>query len=886
MEARITGGLEREIRVTYEPERLAIYNLTVTQLMNTVISNNVNTPGGDVDVGIGNYLVKIPGEFESPQEASSLIVTADTAYPIFLTDVASMEDGFEDVKSRARFNGHEAVSVDVVKRSGINLLTISEHVKAIIEAYRDFLPDGVEISIVNDQSTDVRTMVSDLENSILSGLVLVLVVVFFSLGIRNALLVACAIPLSMLIAFFALSILGITLNMVVLFSLVLAVGMLVDNAIVIIENIYRQHAEGKPKFQAALDATHEVMWPVIASSATTIAAFSPLIFWPGVVGEFMSFLPKTVIVVLSASLFVALVVNPALASIFVKIKPGHAEREAKKPHPVLHFYEKVLRGAIHHPFYTIAWAFSLLIVVFIAYAKFGHGVSFFPDVDPPRAYVDIKMPKGSSLETTDRIVLQVEAAAMEHENVRSVVTSVGAITTGIEAMLTGGGGGSSPDQGRVMLEFIDMEDRKIPVKATLQKLREQLAHIYEADIEITEEEGGPPTGAPVNIEISGDDYAVLEQLMRIIKDRILGIPGLVDVRDDYVVARPEIVVDVDKERAALLGLSANAVGYNVKAAVRGIEAGKFRDGKDEYDILVRLPQERRQDMDTLRNLMIARPQGGFVPLSSVAELRISAGLGTIVHSDRKRVITIEGSVEGRLATEVLADVQMALADLQLPRGYQIAYRGESEDREEAEGFLASAFIGALLLIALILVTEFNSVYKPLIVLSSVILSTMGVFMGLMITQQPFDIIMSGLGVISLAGVVVNNAIVLLDYAGQLRDRGLENVESLVKAGITRFRPVLLTAITTILGLMPMAVGVSFDFRQGGWQVGTESAQWWGPMATSVIFGLAVATVLTLLVAPAMVSAGDIILERYAQLRRRFGAAEAANTAETDPLSVS
>ncbi|MBI1387424.1 MAG: AcrB/AcrD/AcrF family protein [bacterium] len=862
LEAKVTGGLEREIRVVYDPERLSAYNLSVTAVMNAVTSNNLNTPGGDMDIGPRNYLVKIPGEFERPSDARRLILDTNNNFPIYITDVARLEDGFEEPKTKARYNGQDAVTVDVVKRSGENIIPIADQVKALIAEYEHAMPEGTHFAIVSDQSRDIRTMVSDLENSILSGLILVVAVVFFAMGLRNSMLVASAIPLSMLITFFVIWILGMTLNMVVLFSLVLAVGMLVDNAIVIVENVYRHiQEEGRGRIEAAIVATHEVQWPVIASTATTVAAFLPMIFWPGITGEFMKFLPKTVIIALLASLLVALVVNPTLCSLFIKVKP--APKGARRRSLFMRAYASLLGGAVDMPFYTLAVAVGMLVLVFMYYGRFGHGVEFFPEVDPPRAYVDVKMPKGTKLDETDRVARLAENYAQQVGGVDSIVTSVGSIATGADAFMSGGG--KSADKARIMLEFPVTEERKTPAKEIIQRIRKLIEPLYVADVEVKEEEGGPPTGAPVNIEISGDSYDVLEPIMRQIKDTIRGVPGLVDLKDDYVIARPEIVVDVDKERAALLGLDTRTIATNVKTAIRGIEAGKYRDGKDEYDITVQLPLGRRKDLEALRNLMISDPLGRYVPISSVAGIHVSAGLGAIVHSDQKRVITIEGKNEGRLASDVLADVQTALKPLELPRGYKIAYRGESEDREEAETFLTEAFAAALMLIALILVSEFNSLYKPFIILTSIILSTMGVFIGLMITETPFGIIMTGIGVISLAGVVVNNAIVLLDYVGQLRERGVLPRESLIQAGVIRLRPVILTAVTTILGLIPMALGISYDFRKGGWQIGTESSQWWGPMAVAVIFGLAFATVMTLVVVPAMVSAGDKTAALFAWL---------------------
>ncbi|MBD3268179.1 MMPL family transporter, partial [bacterium] len=871
LEANVIGGLEREIRVLYEPERLSAYGLSVTDVMQAVVYNNVNTPGGDMDIGPGNYLVKVPGEFENPGDAKGLIVYSAENYPIYITDVAGMIDGYKDVESMSRLNQEEAISIDVVKRSGQNIIEIAKQVEAILASYREQLPQGVELTVMNDQSEDIEMMVSDLENSILSGLILVLLVVLFSMGIRNALLVASAIPLSMLITFFILQLLGMTMNMIVLFSLVLAVGMLVDNAIVIVENIYRHRQEGKDRIAAAIAGTHEVMWPVIASAMTTIAAFLPLVFWPDITGEFMSYLPKTVIIALAASLFVALVINPTLCSIFLK---RTKQKKLKQTHPFMGVYRVVLRGAVNFPFFTLVASFMMLVLVIQAYGKFGKGVEYFPEIDPARAYIDVKMPKGTNLQETDKYVKKVEELCTGYPDIANIVGTVGTTASGGPDSFMSGGS-FSPDIGAVALEFADFHEREVSSRSILNQIREKVQPIYVPDIEIREEEGGPPTGAPVSIELSGESYEILESLMHKVYERIRGIPGLVDLTDDYVMAKPEIVVRVDKQRAALLGLNTSVIAQNVKAAIRGIEAGVYREGNDEYDIVVQLPEYRREDLYSLRNLTISAPTAKAIPISSVADIELTAGLGTIVRIDQKRVITIEGEVEGRLSNDVLTDVQGKLASLNLSRGYKLRYRGENEEQQKSQNFLSQAFLGALMLIALILVTEFNSLYKPFIILVSIVLSTIGVLIGLIITGTPFGIIMTGIGVISLAGIVVNNAIVLIDYAQQLRDRGYGRRESLIQAGVVRFRPVLLTAVTTILGLIPMALGISYDFRSGGWLIGSESAQWWGPMAVAVIFGLAVATILTLVVVPSMVAAGDKVHEAWCWLQAKLGRDEGA-----------
>ena len=867
LEANVIGGLEREIRIVYEPERLSSYGLSVTSVMQSVIANNINTPGGDIDIGQGNYLVKVPGEFQTPAEAQGLIVYSNNNKPIYITDVAGLEDGYKKLQSKSRLNGREAISIDIVKRSGQNILEIADKIKVILDKYREGLPQGVNITYINDQSKDIGMMVSDLENSIACGLVLVVAVVVFSMGLRNSMLVASAIPLSMLITFFTLQMLGYTLNMIVLFSLVLASGRLVDDAIVVVENIFRHLQEGgKSRLAACIEATHEVLGPVAASTFTTVSGFFPLIFWPDVIGEFMSYLPVTVIISLLASLFVAVIVNPTLCFVFLKQpkikqieKPGYAKR----------VYASIIAGAVNYPFYTLACSVCLLLLTFKAYSIFGNGVEFFPKVDPPRAYINVKMPKGSNLDETDKFIRIVEEAAKGYPDIVNVVANTGSSGTGGDSFLSGGK--FSSDIGVVALEFADFHKRTVPSATILKEIREKLKPVYEPDIEIKEEEAGPPKGAPVSIEISGESYDVLEKMMQEIYNRIRPVPGLVDLKDDYVMAKPEVVVKVDKQKAALLGLNTQFVAQNVKAAIRGIDAGKYREGNDEYDIVVKLPEYRRKDLYSLYNLRLSLPTAGrSIPISSVADIELTGGLGTIVRIDQKRVITIEGKAEGRLSNEILSDVKQKLTSLDIPRGYKLRYRGENEDQEKTTTFLLKAFVFAMFLILLILVTEFNSFYKPLVISSSVLLSTMGVLWGLMLMRQPFGIVMTGIGVISLAGVVVNNAIVLLAYVDQLRERGYGNKESLIHAGIVRFRPVYLTATTTVLGLIPMALGIAYDFRKGGWQIGSESAQWWGSMAYAVIFGLTIATVLTLVVVPAMVSAGDWFVDLWHRIRAKLG----------------
>ena len=714
---------------------------------------------------------------------------------------------------------------------------------------------------------------ADLQNNILTGLVLVLVVIFMFIGGRSALFVSLSIPVSMMITFAVLYFSGITMNMVVLFSLILALGMLVDNGIVIVENIYRHMQEGKTKTQAALDAVDEVAWPVITSTITTLSAFFPLLFWPGIMGEFMSFLPKTVIIGLSASLFVALVINPVLSSLFQTAKSGRfgsVDVDQNLPF-IKRIYKGLLLFALR--FRMLIVLMSLVILVFsgYAYGKWGAGVEFLPNTDPKRAAVNLKAPIGTNLEASDKLAKQVEKIVSEYDDIRYVITSVG---NGSGNALGGGGLGSHLTS--ITLDFKNLEDRKRNSTEVVAEIRDRLINtIRGAEVRVEQEEMGPPTGDPINMEINGPDIRTLGSLAEEVRKRIKQIPGLVDLKDDYVKGKPEITVDVDKERAALLGLNTYTVAYTVKTAVGGSKVGVYREGKNEYDIVARLPEKDRKSLESLERITISGNQGEPIPLTSLASVHLTSGLGSINRKDQKRVVTVSGDVNGVTANEVIAQIHKIMADNPLPRGYSYVFTGQQKEQEESQAFLSQAFLAVLFLIFLVLVTQFNSIVTPFIILTSVVLSLIGVLWGLIITDTPFGVIMTGIGVISLAGVVVNNAIVLIDYFNQLVAQGMSVKDAVIKAGLVRFRPVMLTAITTILGLIPMATGISFDFTTLTLDTGSESAQWWGPMAVAVIFGLLVATLLTLVVVPVLCSLAESLKGTERKRRRELAAQKKA-----------
>jgi CzcA family heavy metal efflux pump len=859
LEARLTGGLEREIHVEFDLDRVRAYNVPFSSIVRSLTGSNVNMPGGSMDIGEGKYLVRIPEDFQHPSEIFSIVAFVRDGKPVYLRDVATIKDAHKDPLTRSRINQEKSVSIGVLKRSGENIVRIADEVKRVVNDMRPVLPQTLKIDLTADMSNDVRLLVADLENNILSGLILVLAVIFVFIGGQSAIFVALAIPYSMFITFSLLTGFNVTLNMVVLFSLILALGMLVDNGIVIVENIYRHMQQGESRQEAARTATDQVAWPVITSTLTTLGAFSPMLFWPGIMGEFMGYLPQTLIMALSASLFVALVINPVLSARYQKVKIKKPSGNPKSTEPIIkRVYLYILKWFLRHRWVVLVCAPVLFVSAILSFVIFGKGTEFFPETEPRRAYVNIKAPEGTNLDSSDKLVNRIEKIVSEYEDIRYVISNIGSI--GGDPFSQGGTG---THISRVVLDFKDFHDRSRPSSEIIKDVRRKiLKTIHGAEVQVEKEEEGPPTGPPVNIEVSGDDIHVLGALAARVREEIKDIPGLVDLKDNFVKGKPEIRVRVDKEKAALMGLDTYTIAYTVKAAIKGVKAGVYREGKDEYDIIARLPERDRKSIEGLKRITVSGSRGEPIPLTSLARVSLGSGIGAIMRLDQKRVVTISGDVSGRLANDVIKDIDARLAQrVDWPKGYTYRFTGEQEEQAKAQAFLSKAFFACIAIILLILLTQFNSFITPLIILVSVLLSMIGVFFGLLITGTAFGIIMTGIGVISLAGVVVNNAIVLIDYINQLIDRGISSTEALMRAGSVRFRPVMLTAITTILGLLPMATGISFDFRKLAFDIGGESSQWWGPMAVAVIFGLGFATLLTLIVVPVLCSLAHSLRKR-------------------------
>ncbi|MCB2205953.1 efflux RND transporter permease subunit [bacterium] len=897
LSADITGALEPEVQINCDVNRMKGYDISFGDVIGAIQNEHITVPGGSLDNGTTDYTVRIPGEYKDPGPIENIIVKMRNGKPIYVRDVADVRFAFEDRQTYARLNGETVVSLPVKKRAGENLVRIAKDVKQLVSDFRSKVPEGVDVEVTNDQSIMIEDRVYELENSIMTGMFLVILVLFMFFGVKNAVLISTAIPLSMFMGFIILSIMGITLNFVVLFALVLVLGIVVDDAVVVIENIYRHQQEyGENLIVAAKKATSEVAVPVVTATLTTIAAFLPLLFWPGVVGEFMSYLPITLIATMMSSLLVGFIISPVQGSVFINYRKEIAKAKQDLENPTFwkkynpftiayHWvdakffpaaqkhYVKVLAWTLQHRGKTVLGTIGLLLFTFVIFGMFNKGVEFFPSTQPAQATVQITMPPGTPLEITNQVTSEVERRVRGVKGIDDIefrVTNVGSSNNPFDF-----GGSSIANKANYSLSFHDKKDRQYSSFETVEDIRNATDDIPGAEIKVEVQKMGPPVGKAVSIEVSGEDYAKLHVLSKQIQDRIRDIPGLVDLDDDYNAGKPEVQVIVDREKAALLEMSTAQIGSTVRTAVNGTEAAKFRVGEDEYKINVRLRENQREKPEDLENLNITfmnrRGKLVSVPLTSVAKVVRTTGVTDIRRKDYKRVITIGGDAEGRLANDVLADVESTLKGFEMPEGYSISFTGQQEEQQEAADFLERALIITIFLIFLLMVSEFNSIKVPVVIMISVILSLIGVLWGLLITGTPFGIIMTGVGVIALAGIVVKNAIVLLDFAKQKIQEGMPLDKALLEAGRTRLRPVVLTAVSTILGVVPLATGVDVDWRQFSLVIGAESSDFWRPLGITIIAGLSVSTFLTLVVVPTFYSYFELVGNRIgAVVRRRLG----------------
>jgi len=941
----IRGALEREISIEADLYAMEAMNVTFFDIEQAISAENVTISGGNLKADDFRRSIRVVSEFDNVEEIGDVIIKSEEGSPIYLRDVAEVKDTYEERESYARSRTSPVVTLDVVKRSGENLLDATDKIKEIIAKYEEGrLPEGVNVSVTNDQSRQIRSMVSDLENSIISGVILVVGVLFFFMGLRSASFVGIAIPLSMFISFIILNTFGVTLNIMVLFSLILALGMLVDNGIVVIENIYRLLEEGYSKVDAVKQGVGEVAWPIIASTATTVAAFLPMVFWQGIMGQFMRYLPLTLIIVLSASLFVALVINPAIAFIFAKVQSQEStitKRKVMIAGGVLLFslpfylggvftfanllaivgiymfldmfilhrlslwfqnkalvlleniYEKVITFFLSgfRPYMVFGGTLVLLVISFMLVGAAGLKVLFFPINEPNYINVFIQMPIGTDTETTNKFTKKVESRIIEMMEpydymVDAIIAQVGAGTTDPNE---GPSQGVTPNRSKIAISFSEYQFRNgVSTGRILEEVREEMKQYAGVQISVAKDANGPPQGAPINIEVSTDDYekliAFADKLKQYIEEQ--NIAGIEQLKFDIETGKPELLVDVDRDKARRFGLSSANVAMEIRTALFGKEISKYKDGEEDYSIQLRLKDAQRYDLETLLNQSVIfrdnRGQIKQVPISSVASVDYTSSYGSVKRKDLKRVITIFSNVkEGYNANEIVAQLKLLLENYDIPEGFDVRFTGEQEEQEESSAFLMRAFMLALFMVFLIIVSQFNSLSAPVVIMFSVLFSTIGVFIGLVMFQMDFIILMTGIGIISLAGVVVNNAIVLIDYTNLLRTRrkeelGLSKEERLsnaeflhcvAEAGKKRLRPVLLTAITTVLGLIPLAIGFNINFYtllsefDPKIYFGGDNVAFWSPMAWTVIFGLTFATFLTLVVVPAMYLITDQIKEK-------------------------
>jgi multidrug efflux pump len=1088
-DVEVVGNTQREVQVNVQLAALNGYGLSFGQLVNAIQGQNLTIPGGTVDVDMMSYLIRVSGEFQDPVEIENLVVARPMGEGprgpglVYMRDVAEVVFGFKERESYARLRAYkidengikvdlppdqiqdnQVISLNIKKRPGVNILDTAQEVKRIVEDYS--MPPGTNVMITGDFSQDITQLISDLENSIISGMLFVVLVLVFFLGVRNAILVGTAVPLSILVGFIVLLTTGQTVNFIILFSLIIALGLLVDNSIVVVENIYRYREMGYGRFEAAKLGTDEVGYALIAATSTLLAAFIPMTFWPGIIGQFMGYLPMTLIIVLLCSLFVALILYPVLTAylvkldheitddkstfvkglgigiaLFVAVAIGMAnlttlfvtilailffylsykfiikplsdtftsrtlprilqyykvmlrtllQRDYRPKYALLrntlslgslalalilaifggiiaifspasgivfavagilaavgfimviiHFLEAIFRGGkisvvsgfilaiinsailfivsitktVTLPIWIVLLSIPAILIVigmlgsfrksdrpliltdnralllnsvlaslFAIFAMFSFaptGVEFFPETDPNRIIVELEGPIGMNVDATNEIAQFAQQLIYDlidrDNNVKANIESI-QTNVGVSGDPFFGGGGQSPELARLTLNLVDFGDRVETSGITLSKLREVIRDIPDVIINIDGEQLGPPTGAPVNIEISGDDFDEIVRITREITQILVdasvtqAVPGLVDVRNNVSGGLPEYRILVDYESASRFGLSMADIAQTIRIANNGLEASKWRDGEDEYDINVRLRPEDRQDLESLRNLNIRTQMGATVPLVSVATFEEGSGLGNITRLNLRRTATVVGqAAPGFSGPEVLAKAQEVLSDYQqnLPPGYSMQYTGESEDQDEAFGFLTTALLVGFALIFLVMLAKFNSIVSPLIIMTAVGLSLIGVLLGLILTRTPFGL-MTFIGIISLAGIVCVNNIVLMDYVKQLTEQGYNKKNAIIEAGLIRFRPVLLTALTTILGLVPLTFGINIDFVElfrsfdPRFQFGSENTAFWGPMGIAIISGLTFATFLTLVVVPVLYSSYDSVSKRLAKL---------------------
>lgn len=850
LEVEVGGDREDIVEIVVDPLLMESYGLDQNDILNLLQRNNRLVAAGTLDNGAGRFAVKVPSVYETVKDVYDQPIKVDGDRVITFGDVAQVRRSYKDPNSFARLDTHPAVSLEIKKRPGENIIETIDKVKAIVEEGKNLWPEHIEVTYTGDQSKDVKQMLKDLQNNVLSAVILVVIVIIATLGIRSAVLVGIAIPGSFLTGILVISLMGLTVNMVVLFSLIMAVGMLVDGAIVVTEFADRMMSEGHPRKEAYRMAAKRMAWPIIASTATTLAAFAPLIFWPGIMGEFMKYLPITLIAVLTASLFMALVFVPSIGSLIGKVR--HIS-EAKKRQliqaeegDIRHIggftgkYVAILEKAIANPIKVFLFSIAISILVFVGYGASNLGVEFFPDVEPVGANITVRSHGDLSIHEKDAIMQTIEHRLVAIEEIETLYARTG----------------GNDQVGYMRMNLIDWQVRR-KAKEIIDDVYALTSDLAGVEIEVRKDENGPTGGKDLVLELSSRFPEELVEAVRVLRHALEDSGKFVNISDTANKDGIEWQLVIDRSNAARFGADATLVGSSISMITNGLKIGEYRpdDVDDELDIRVRYPEDKR-DIGQLQSVRV-KTQTGLVPVSNFVEQKAVPKVDIIRRVDGRRVVQVAADMApGVLLSQELPRLVEQFPTLNLSKTVNIKVRGETENQQESQGFLENAFLIALFVMAIILVSQFNSFYQATLILSAVLFSTVGVFLGLMIVQKPFGIVMSGIGVISLAGIVVNNNIVLIDTYNVLRRAGMSINEAILRTGAQRLRPVMLTTVTTILGLMPMVLEVNIDLMDRIMEFGGPSTQWWSQLSLAVAGGLAFSTVLTLVLTPCLLAAGE------------------------------
>ena len=875
LEVNLVGTREELMEVVVDPLAMESYGLDQAQIINFVSRNNRLVAAGALQASEGRFPVKVPGVFESADDVLDMPIKAVGDRIVHFKDIAQVRRTYKDAESVARLNGKPALAIEVIQRSRANVIDTIARVNAVIAEERTYWPADVEIVASRDKSEDVNNMLSELQNNVLAAVLLVFIVIIGILGVRSALLVGVAIPGSFLLGILLIGSFGVTINMMVLFALIMAVGMLVDGAIVVTEMADRRMAEGESRHDAYARAAIRMAWPIIASTCTTLAAFVPLALWPGTSGEFMKYLPITLIAVLAASLFMALLFVPTLGAIFGRTGANTEEQrrnlaaaetgDLDEVTGLTGKYIQFLKRTLRNPWRGVAGVTGLLLAVYAAFFLFGKGIEYFPDVEQPFGMVDIRARGDLSIEERDRLVREVETRVLGMPEIEFLYAKTGSSDQGAEDQI-----------GSLTLNYVDWRERR-KADDILAEIRERTKDLVGIRIETRKPDPGPPMGKPIRIEFSSRFGDLLNASVERVRTYMEDNPSVVNIEDSRPLPGIEWQIKVDRAEAARFGADVSLVGAMVQLVTNGIKIGEYRpdDSDDEIDIRVRYPEESRS-LSQIDELRIPSEQG-LIPISTFIERVPAQKVGTIRRTDMRRTLSIDADVApGVLVDDVVRELRAGIPDLDIDPRVSWAFSGSTQDQQEDMQFLEHAMLMALAIMAVILVTQFNSIYQALLILTAVLFSTGGVLLGHLVMGKPFGVIMSSVGVITLAGIVVNNNIVFIDTYNVLRNRGDKPFDAILRTCAIRLRPVLLTTVTTIVGLLPMVFGVNIDLIGRGVSVGAPSSQWWTQLASSVAGGLAFATLLTLLLTPSLLMIQANIIRQWKE-RRSIPPAQTASS---------